>query len=268
MAIYSGTLFGGFGGYVADAPRLGWRFAFDACGIFGMVYAIPLVFLLRDVPRDMRGRRVESRKVPVGELLTNLSFILLVLYFTLPAMAGWVMKDWLPAVLKTKFPISQGKAGITSTIYTQPASIIGALIGATIADRWHRTNRRGRIYVSAIGMCLLVVAIFGVGNAPTLSMVIGFLIVWGIGWGFFDANNMPILSMIARPQLRATGYGIMNMVSISIGGVADVGFGKLRDKKVPDNLIFSALAAAAIISIILVLLIRPDPRLTSPENQT
>src|SRR5262245_20198340 len=52
MAIYFGVIVGGFGGYIADEPRLGWRVAFDACGIFGMVYALPLVLLLRDAPRE------------------------------------------------------------------------------------------------------------------------------------------------------------------------------------------------------------------------
>src|SRR5262245_43027746 len=53
MAIYFGVIAGGFGGYVADAPDLGWRFAFDACGLFGMLYALPLVLLLRDAPRPV-----------------------------------------------------------------------------------------------------------------------------------------------------------------------------------------------------------------------
>src|SRR5262245_25933633 len=37
MAIYCGVIVGGFSGYVADASAFGWRFAFDACGIAGMV---------------------------------------------------------------------------------------------------------------------------------------------------------------------------------------------------------------------------------------
>jgi hypothetical protein len=45
-------------------------------------------------------------------------------------------------------------------------------------------------------------------------------VLFGIGWGFFDSNNMPILCQITRPDLRATGYGIMNLVSISCGGFA------------------------------------------------
>src|SRR5207302_4397833 len=52
MAIYCGVIAGGFGGYVADAPNLSWRSAFDACGAFGMAYAVPLAFLLRDPPRS------------------------------------------------------------------------------------------------------------------------------------------------------------------------------------------------------------------------
>ena len=109
-------------------------------------------------------------------------------------------------------------------------------------------------------MSLIVPAMFGVGYAPQTGLLwvaIAFLVVFGIGWGFFDSNNMPILSQLARPELRATGYGIMNLVSISCGGFADWGFGILRDRQVPLLGIFSVFASAAVISIVLVLLIRP-----------
>ncbi len=39
----------------------------------------------------------------IRELLSKKYFILLVLYFTLPAIAGWVVKDWMPDILKEKF---------------------------------------------------------------------------------------------------------------------------------------------------------------------
>src|SRR5688572_12031381 len=86
MGIYFGVIVGGFSGYVADDPNLGWRWGFDACGITGMLLAVPLVFLLRDAPA--RAVTLAPRASPLGaarELLTNGSFILLVLYFTLPA---------------------------------------------------------------------------------------------------------------------------------------------------------------------------------------
>ena len=262
LAIYCGVITGGFGGYVADAPSLGWRFAFDICGIVGMVYAVPLLILLRD--RNVRTTTTQPKPRPdqaAFELMTNLSFILLVSYFTLPALAGWVVRDWMPAILKDKFNIGQGKAGVSATVYWQVAAIFAAVLGGWMADVWMRRTIRGRINVSAIGMCLIVPAMFGVGNAGTLTTAVLFLILFGIGWGFFDCNNMPILCQIVRPELRATGYGVMNLVSISCGGLADWGFGVLLKREVPLNVIFGVFSAIAVVSVVLVLLIRPKPEL-------
>ncbi|MFM8471135.1 MAG: MFS transporter [Limisphaerales bacterium] len=269
MGIYCGIMVGGFSGYVADAPSLGWRWAFDVTGLIGVLYALPLVWLLRDAPKQLDpNTHVAPRATPLGEaakeLLSNGSFILLVLYFTLPALAGWVVKDWMPAILKQQFNLGQGKAGVSATLYVNIASLIGAVLGGWVADRWMRRTERGRIYTSALGMSLLVPALCGVGNAGTLAVAIAVLVVFGLGWGAFDCNNMPILSQIVRPELRATGYGVMNLVSISCGGFADVAFGALRDRNVPLNAIFGTFASVAIFSVVLVLLIRPKQNLSQP----
>ena len=268
IAIYFGVIAGGFGGYAAADPNLGWRLAFTGCGVFGMLYAMPLVVLLRDAPKSEERLAVPkaSPLVAAKELIANLSFVLLVLYFTLPALAGWVVRDWMPSILKQQFNIGQGQAGVAATIYWQVAAIVGAVIGGWLADRWMRGNRRGRIYVSAIGMSLIVPAIFGVGNAGSLAIAVAFLVVFGLGWGFFDCNNMPILSQIVRAELRATGYGIMNFVSISCGGLADWGFGVLRDRQVPINVIFSVFASLAVLSVILVLLIKPRSEVATQDQ--
>jgi MFS family permease len=263
MAIYCGVIFGGFGGYVADAPSLGWRSAFKACGLFGIAYAVPLALALRDPRKAARkgdGGAAQTAASPgrtVRELLSNVSFVLLVLYFTLPGLAGWVVRDWMPAILKQQFHLGQGRAGVAATVWWQLAAIVGAVAGGWLADRWMRRNARGRIYVSAIGMGMIIPAMFGVGNAATLAAAVAFLLLFGLGWGFFDCNNMPILCQIARPNLRATGYGIMNLVSISCGGLADWGFGHLRDREVPLNAIFGVFASCALLSVVLVLCIRP-----------
>lgn len=271
--IYIGQILGGFAGYVAESPEHGWRWAFSSAGLIGVVYALPLLFLLRNPVRveTASEKAAHQEAAQPGSvlrgLLGNRNFILLVLYFTLPAIAGWVVRDWMPDILREKFNLGLGKAGVSAILYVQLASLAGALIGGTIADRWMRVTNRGRIYTSAIGMSLFLPALFGVGNAGTLGIAIAGLVIFGLGWGFFDCNNMPILCQIARPEWRATGYGIMNLVSISCGGFGDWAFGALRDRHVPLNVIFGVFAGVALLSVVLVLMIRPQTGKAEPMNR-
>jgi len=280
--VYLGQILGGFAGYVAEAPALGWRWAFSSAGMLGVLYAIPLLALLRDpergkyrsldslrslgmthavIPSEVEGSALAERPPSVMRgLLTNRNFVLLVMYFTLPAIAGWIVRDWMPEILRERFHLGQGRAGVSAILFVQIASLVGAVVGGTLADRWMRRTNRGRIYTSAIGTMLFLPALFSVGNSGTLAVAIVGLIVFGLGWGFFDSNNMPILSQIARPELRATGYGIMNLVSISCGGFGDWAFGALRDRNVPLNLIFGVFAGVALLSVAIVMMIRPLTR--------
>ena len=266
--IYIGQILAGFAGYAPESPAIGWRNAFTTCGIVGAAYALPLLLFLRPKPlldptshstTHQPATDSDLPRSPWIALLTNKNFLCLVLYFTLPAIAGWVIRDWMPEILRVKFQLGQGKAGVSAILFVQIASILGGLAGGILADRWMRHTPRGRILTSAIGMCLFLPALFGVGNASTLTLALVGLIVFGIGWGFFDCNNMPILCQIARPEHRATGYGIMNLVSISCGGFGDWLFGVLRDQGTPLNVIFGAFSGLALLSIGIVLQIRlPD----------
>ncbi len=258
IGIYVGVMLGSLGGYVADDPALGWRWAFTGLGLLGVVYAFPLWWWLRDTPRA-RPAEAPRAFAAVGDLLGNRDFRLLLLYFTLPALAGWVVRDWMPSVLQKELGLTQGLAGVSAVVWWQGAAIVSALGGGWLADRWMRRSPRGRQQVSALGMSLIVPALLGVGiviGQGSLPLAIAFLVLFGLGWGLFDSNNMPILAQIARPDQRATGYGLMNLASISCGGLADVGFGWLRDHQVPLNLIFGGFAAVACLSAWLVLRIR------------
>lgn len=270
IGIYSGVIIGGFSGYAADNPDFGWRWLFELCGLIGILYALPLFLLLRNAPRHHSTTdtpKISPRRA-LAELLSNRSFLLLLFYFTLPAMAGWIVRDWMPAILKTEFGIGQGKAGVSASLYWMLAAIFAAVVGGWQADKWMQRTDRGRIYTSAFGMMLIVISMLGVGYSPQtgqLGVAVAFLILFGLGWGLFDSNNMPILCQIASPKLRATGYGLMNLVSISCGGLADLAFGILRDMHVPLMAIFGAFASVALISVALVLSIRPTYVETLPR---
>ena len=270
VALYIGIMIGGFSGYAAEAPGLGWRWTFDMAGIIGVCYAVPLFFLLRNAPKISAAQgqvAAQAEKKPsvvhaFGELLGNKYFIMLVFYFTVPVLAGWVVKDWMPSILKEQFDIGQGHAGVSATLYTNIAAMFGVVIGGWLADHRMRRTGRGRIHIGALGVLFIIPALFGVGNAGSLYVAVAFLMLFGLGYGFFDCNNMPILCQVTRPELRATGYGIMNLVGTSCGGFADWGVGVMRDIGMANNLIFTVFAILCIAAAVLVLLIKPNPALS------
>ncbi len=256
--IYTGIIFGGMGGYIAESSY-GWRAAFTWFGLAGVLYAGVLFVFLKSAPRPAveGGGARPGIGASLGSLFGCGSFILLVLYFTLPAMPGWVVKSWMPSLLAKTFDLGEGKAGISATLWVTLASLGGVLVGGALADVWTKRTPRGRIYVSAIGTVLCIPALFGIGFAPSLDVAIAFLVLFGIGWGFFDTNNMPILCQIVPARLRATGYGLMNMVSITVGGLAVKKVGAMRTAHAAPSLIFGICAVAAAVAVVLVLCIRP-----------
>ena len=256
--LYAGLALGGIGGYIAQMSS--WRNCFTWFGAAGVIYAVVLMFALHDA--EKQDSAAPKKSIYIGETIRALwsqpAFWILVIYFTLPAIAGWVTKNWLPTYLADTFNLKEGPAGLSATVYITLASLIGVFLGGVVADSWMCKTNRGRIYTSALGVLLLVPALLLLGYAGNMQVAIAAMILFGLGWGFFDCNNMPILCQIARPEWRATGYGIMNLVSISCGGFGDWAFGALRDRHVPLNLIFGVFAGVALLSVVIVLLIKPN----------
>jgi predicted MFS family arabinose efflux permease len=239
-----------------------WRNCFTWFGAAGVLYALLLVFILKDAPSHSHNTpkvRPGSITETLRTLLKQPPFWMLVVYFTLPAIAGWATKNWLPTFLADTFHLQQGPAGLSATGYIQIASFGGVLLAGAVADKCMKVTPKGRILTSAIGTLLLVPALFGLGFAPSLGAAIAFMMLFGIGWGFFDCNNMPILCQVVRPEHRATGYGFMNMVSISVGAAATVLLGSMRDQGIPLSAAFAGSALLALIAAGIVLRIRPQP---------
>ena len=254
--IYAGQALGGIGGYISDMSS--WRNAFYWFGSAGVIYAIVLIFLLRN-SRGSAMEQLQEVRFPrvLKALFASSGFLILAVYFTMPSTPGWAIKNWLPTFLETNFNLKQGPAGLSATGYVTLAMFVGAIVGGVLADRAMRATPRGRIYISALGMAFCAPALFGLGHATTLFVAILCMVLFGLGFGFFDANNMPILCQIVRPEYRATGYGFMNMISVLAGAGVTYGMGALRDKGIALGTAFSLLAVIVAFAGLLVLLVRP-----------
>ena len=262
-AIYLGQALGGVGGWVAQ--DISWRVAFGSCGIIGVGYAIVLAFFLQEknnrhevaVSPD-RGGSILPVKTFSG--VHWLGFILLLLCFCLPSLPGWAIKNWLPTMLQDRFLLDQKSSGLYATLTTASSGFLGVLLGGKVSDMLAKRHVRGRTWTSAAGLLLTVPALAGIGFAPTLPLVVVCAAFYGLGFGMFDANNMPILCQLAPSRFRATGYGLMNFFGIAAGAFLTPLLGRLKDHGVPLATGFAFCAIPAVLAVVLMLLLRPASR--------
>ncbi|HWC97755.1 MAG TPA: MFS transporter [Candidatus Sulfopaludibacter sp.] len=224
--LYAGIAFGGaIGGWMGE--RHGWRSPFIVLGIVGVVYSIVLAKGLRG---DSDGARAPATPVMAafGEVVRLPGFAGMLAAFTGFGVANWVVYTWLPLYIFERFRVSLTSAGFSATFYLQVASFAGILAGGWEADRWSRTTVKGRVLTQALGLAAASPFLFLVGAAGSIPILVAALIAFGIGKGFFDANTMPVLAQVARPELRATGYGIFNLAACVVGGAMAAAAGALK----------------------------------------
>ncbi len=222
--LYTGQAIGGFGATVADA--FSWHTTFHWFGIIGIAYAVILMLFLHDkkteiLPTEKLQANPQKEKDSVftslKSLLTNVAFWVILLYFAAPSLPGWATKNWLPTLFAENLDLPMSQAGPISTITIAVSSFIGVLIGGPLSDKWVQKNLRGRVYTGAIGLGLTIPSLLLLGFGHNLVAVVGAGLLFGIGYGIFDTNNMPILCQFVSRKQRATAYGVMNMIGVSAG---------------------------------------------------
>lgn len=253
---YVGQALGGFGGTIAGI--FSWKETFHYLGFIGIAYAVVLGFLLREKRAIRRNELIDKAQKKsslfthtgkvLGVLLSNMSFWIILIYFASPSLPGWAIKNWLPTLLSQNLQIPMSQAGPLATITIAVSSLIGVLVGGTISDRWVQTHARGRIFTSAIGLGLTIPALILIAVGGSIASSVLAAILFGIGYGVFDANNMPILCQIVPPEKRATAYGIMNMTGVFAGAFITNQLGKSIDAGniVSDFVILGAVVLVAI----------------------
>lgn len=266
--VYAGAALSGMGGVIAE--RFGWRAGFDWFGLFGLAYAVLIIFALRDAAphgKQSNGGEKVTTDVPdrisvaaAGRALFRTpAFLVLLGISALVGIANWGIYGWLPTYLRDHFKLGLGAAGMTATGYIQVASFVGVLVGGMWADRWSRTQPRARALVPAFGYCVVAPCLFLSITADLLPLAIGGLMVFGIGRGFFDANLMPILRNVVDERYSATGYGWLNFIGVMTGGVLIYVGGWLKDAHIDLARVFQVSAAGLLIVGLLLFTVKRRP---------
>lgn len=235
--LYTGQALGGFGATIASLYS--WETTFHWFGIIGIAYSAVLILFLKEssehaarkapIPGIAKENPVMDALKGLGMLFNNIAFWIILLYFATPSLPGWATKNWLPTLFAENLSMDMSEAGPLSTITIALSSFIGVIVGGLLSDKWVQKNVRGRVYTGAIGLALTIPALILLGFGHNLITIVGGGLCFGIGFGIFDANNMPILCQFITPRYRATAYGIMNMTGVFAGAFVTKLLGESTD---------------------------------------
>lgn len=254
--LYLGQAIGGFGATLAAAYS--WNATFQWFGVIGIVYAVVLAVFLKDkkrvAPEETKESTPKKSRANVWLSLKSLfmtpAFWVILLYFAIPSLPGWATKNWLPTLFAENLGLPMSQAGPMATITIAFSSFVGVVFGGILSDRWVRKNIKGRIYTGAIGLSLTIPSLLLLGFGHSIFEVVSAGVLFGIGFGMFDANNMPILCQFVSVRQRATAYGVMNMVGVFAGAMITSVLGSWSDD---GNLGMGFALLAAVVAVAVVI---------------
>jgi MFS family permease len=130
-----------------------------------------------------------------------------------------VFLTWMPTFLTERFHLNLAKAGFGATFYIQTASMIGAMAGGWIADRWRRSLPGGRMLSQALGALLGGPFIYLCGFTRNLTALIVAMTLFGLTKGLYDANIWASLYDVVPGRHRGAAVGVANMIGWLGGGL-------------------------------------------------
>jgi MFS family permease len=212
-AVYVGTIVGGWLGAVI-AEHFGWRWAFYAFGVAGILLSAILLLRLREMRHDASGRPAEPPKAffhTFAGLISRPGILLLAAAFASANAVSAIFLIWAPTFLFEKFHLGLVAAGFSAVAAIQLACAVSAPLSGLLADSLSLKVRGARLLVQSAALLLGALCVMLVGAAPTLPLLIGAMLCFGLCKGAYDGGIFASVFEFVDPRERASAVGLMNL---------------------------------------------------------
>jgi sugar phosphate permease len=184
---------------LAIVPFFGWRAAFYAFGVLGVVWSVVWFFYYRDTPEEHSGvndaereliagglKRKSTGKVPWGQIFSHGNlWVLSVMYFFYNYNLN-VYQDWFPTYLRQSKGMTLAQMGIYASLPLM-AGVIGDLAGGWFSDIVLRRTGNvnlARRWVAIAGFLLSAAATVPavLAHDPKVSVACYCVAFFGLEW--------------------------------------------------------------------------------------
>lgn len=217
-AFMAGGMFGsvlgmGLGGTIA--AHMGWRWAFAAMALFGLILAVLYPLVVKEA-RIAPESRKSTRRVPLSSLFNSRSVRATYIGSGLQLFVGGAFIVWMPSFMNRYYAMGAGGAGISAALVVL-ASGTGMILCGMLSDRMCRDAPERKISLAII-YCLASCALLSMAFA----LAPGALQLGLIGAGMFLAAGTtgPCGAMVANLTQRpvhGTAFATLTLANNFLG---------------------------------------------------
>ena len=233
LALYSGIILFSFAsGKMLDVCG-DWRVPFKAFGAMGVLWAVALIFLLRDTkPAAVAANAAKpSMREALRAVFSKPSAILLAFGLGMQIFVDVGFKMWMPTYLKETFPgMSAASYGLNAVLWHYLGAFVGVVIGSRIADRFVRVRHGIRMEMNILGLVIGAPFILWMARAGSFEAVCWAMGLFGLARGIYDSNQFASIFDVIAPRYRASAMGVMLSAAFVFGAVAPVVLGIVKDR--------------------------------------
>ena len=232
MGIYLG-IFVGFivGGYIAK--EFGWRMAFYAVGIPGILYALLVYFGIKEPPKghsDVQKEQVEQ-KATFGEVMQLLfskkTFVFLALATGFHTFGLYGVGNFYAPFLSRVFGMDTAQVGIYMGLAIGLGGLIGTFAGGYIADKLRSRDLRWYLWLSLVMILLnlpILYFLFFTGNAQIALIS---LFISNLFTTVYMGPSLAVTHSLVPATMRAVAssvlFFVLNLIGLGLGPLT-IGF--------------------------------------------
>ncbi|MFK7895809.1 MAG: spinster family MFS transporter [Myxococcota bacterium] len=230
LAIYSSGLhfgiFLGFllGGVITEA--LGWRAAFMAVGLPGILFSLIFVLTVREPLRGRWETQEAAAYTPtLGETLRLLmrfkTFWYIAMGCGLTAFAGYGGGNFAPSFLQRSHGMTLGDAGVVMAIVAGGSGLLGTLLGGKLGDRLGPRDPRWYVWIPMIAGFIAVPLSFPYLLLDDTRVVVVLLFFVSMAINTYLGPCLSVVHGLVPPSMRALASAVMffvlNLVGLGLG---------------------------------------------------